>query len=221
MTDTPDFGAKTFTGVGYPTPVSIPDETACRTLQIPADGAWQAIVMGALDTLTLEYNWQQFEGGITREAAAARALQMVNDCYAQVETNQCDTMIGTPYWDTAADVSAEASVGDQTWYGEVTNPTAPAAELDFVENVSLWIVSGMVAIATGSIGAALAFRTVVSKFILIQRAGDVGETIRYVVDNQDITTINTADVASGTLIQVPVVADPTISPHQIYIVKTG
>ncbi len=205
---------------GFPTPNAPPDEMACRTFSIPADEEWLALVMGACQALTNEWAWYQ-NGTLTPAEAAAAMVDIINSAYAQAETNQCDTMIGTPYWDTAADASAEASVEDQTWYGMVTNPTAPAAELDFVENVSLWVVSGLVAIATGSIGAALAFRTVVSKFILIQRAGDVAETIRYVVDNQDITTINTADIAAGTLIQVPVVADPTISPHQIYIVKTS
>ena len=214
-------GQITFGNPGYLTPTDIPDETGCRSFQIPASAEWYGLFMAAVLTLTNEYNWSQSIDGIEIADAAAKAWEIINDAYAQAETNQCDNVIGTPYWDTAADVSAEAPVDDQTWYGMVSNPTAPADELDFVENVSLWIVTGMVAIATGSIGAALAFRTVVSKFILIQRAGDVAETIRYVVDNQDITTIDTSAITPGTLIQIPVVADPTISPHQIYIVKTS
>ena len=78
----------------------------------------------------------------------------------------------TPFWDDASDVEDTATEETQTWYGEVTDATAPPGELDFVENLSLWVVSGMVAIATGSVGAALAFHTVVAKFILIQKAGD-------------------------------------------------
>jgi hypothetical protein len=72
------FGEKRFSGVGFPTPLSIPDETTCLLIQVPADPAWWALMVGVLYTLTLEWNWLQYEGGITRDEAAA-AWQTILD----------------------------------------------------------------------------------------------------------------------------------------------
>jgi len=83
------FGDKEFDGVGYPTPSSIPVERGCRTATIPADAAWYGIFMGLLETLTHEENWQQFEGGISREDAACYWQEIIDSLYLSAETDDC------------------------------------------------------------------------------------------------------------------------------------
>lgn len=79
------FGTKEFDGVGYPTPSSIPVETAYRLAKVPADASWLAVFMGMLEVGLSEENWQQFEGGITREAAVEVWMQIISDMYAFAE----------------------------------------------------------------------------------------------------------------------------------------
>jgi len=75
-----DFGNKEFDyGVGYPTPSSIPDDTSCWTIPVPNDAAWQAVLFGLLQTLTEEKSWQQYEGALSQEDAAARWAEMVTE----------------------------------------------------------------------------------------------------------------------------------------------
>lgn len=121
MTTPMDFGDKEHDyGVGYPTPFSIPDETACRTFKIPAsddNGEWLALVMGLMMTLADPNAWVQFENAIEREDAATRWQQMIDDAYDDAELACPATTIEAPYWDTAADVDDDAELDDQPWYG--------------------------------------------------------------------------------------------------------
>lgn len=75
------FGLKLFDGVGFPTPSSIPIECAYRLAKLPSDAAWLGTFMGLIETLMDEENWQQFDGGITREAAAAIWADIVQGMY--------------------------------------------------------------------------------------------------------------------------------------------
>jgi len=65
--------------VPYLTPDSIPEETDCRSLLIPASTDWLAIVSGALTELTKTWNWQQF-GSVTVDEAVD-AMQAMIDLY--------------------------------------------------------------------------------------------------------------------------------------------
>jgi len=127
------FGQKRFL---FPTPETTPETLACRTLQIPADSAWLGLFMGALSLLTDPANYQQFDGGMSPDEAAAIALDVINAAYANAEYG-CQLEYPTPFWDEAQDVDDEMAAGEQIWYGEVTDPDAPADELTFVENVSV------------------------------------------------------------------------------------
>jgi len=143
----------------------------------------------------------------------------IGECGAPTEET-----VGTPFWDTEDDVDDQAPIAEQTWYGEVTNPEAPAGELDFVENVALWVVTGLVAIATfevGGIAPALAFRTTVEKFIILQKRGDAVATIRFVVDGEDVKFVNTAPYAPGDIIETPIVTPQTGGEHTLLIVQTA
>lgn len=83
------FGDKQFDGVGYPTPSSVPMDRGCRTATIPADAAWYGVFMGLLETLTHEENWQQFEGGISREDAACYWAEIIDSLYLSAEEGDC------------------------------------------------------------------------------------------------------------------------------------
>ena len=219
------YGEKKFTGVGYPTPVSIPEATTCLTLEIPADEEWWGIVVGLLYSLMLEWNWQQLEGGLDRDVVAARWQTMLEDALdLAATTSSCGTgNIPTPYWDEDIDVDDEAPVATQTWYGTVADPEAVPAELDFVENAAIWAFTGFLAIATWEVGAAPAilFNTIAPSFVLAVRRGEFAEIIRILVDGQDAAQIDTSAMSEGEVFYQAVVGDPALSTHELMLVQVS
>lgn len=213
----PLFGSKEFPNVGFPTPDSLPEETACRTFTIPASTAWLAVVMGCLYSLIDENNWQQFEGGITREEAADRAAAMLDQAYDDI-TETCPGTVPTPFWDDAEDLDDQLPDDIQPWYGEVTDYTAPPYELDFVENAGIWVITGFIAYA-GQIGAAIFFQTIAPRFVLAWKRGDVGEIIRVVIDSAEYGRVDTSTVGVGEIIQLNVLPDPDLETHDILLIK--
>lgn len=216
------FGEKTFPGVGYPTPTDIPETTTCLTLQIPASAEWWAVTVGLLYWLTLDWNWQQFEGGLSRDDAVARYVQMLDDALAvAAAANTCDLIsVPAPYWDEDSDVDDSLPVSEQVWYGKVLDPIAPPGELDFIEDITLWTFTGFVAFAAG-VDAAIYFKTNVGRFYLTIRDTDIVQLIRIVVDAVDMATVTTPGANSGE-INVPIIADPAVvTGHEIYIMQAG
>lgn len=220
------FGDKLFTGVGYPTPVSIPDETTCLTLRIPADEAWWAITVGLLYSLILEWNWQQFEGGLDRDVVAARWQVMLEDALeVAATTNTCVVSdLPAPYWDDADDVDDSLPDDAQPWYGTVSDPEAPPAELDFVENAAIWAFTGFIAAATWEVGfaPAILFHTIAPSFVLATKRGDLAEIIRILVDGEEAARVDTSGYAAGDIIRTPIIADPAVTTgHDITIVQVS
>lgn len=214
------FGEKKFDQAGYPTPTSIPEDTSCLTINIPANDEWWSLVVGLLYSLILDFNWQQYEGGISREDAAARWQIMFEDSLKLAsETNSCDAgMVQTPYWDTATDVEADETVEMQTWYGEVTNPTAPPGELTFAENILVWTFTGLIALATPELGfaPAILFHTIAPKFLIAQKAGDVGEIINIVVNGKSYAQVDTTGHA-GEIMNTSIIGDASLDTQQLLI----
>lgn len=128
-------------------------------------------------------------------------------------------MVQTPFWDDASDVGDDAPDDAQIWYGQVADVAAPPAELTWFENTAIWVFTGLLAFS-GTPAAAIAFRTIAPKFVIAQKAGDVGEVIRIVVDAQDVGRVDTTGRA-GQIIETPIVADPDLSTHQIYLIKAS
>jgi len=215
----PLFGSKEFPNTGFPTPDSLPEETACRTLTIPGSSAWLAIVMGCLYLLTDEANWQEFDGGITRTEAAARSAEMLDQAYEDI-AETCPGGYPTPFWDEAQDLDDEEPADMQPWYGEVVDYTAPPYELEFVEAAGIWVITGFVAYA-GGLGAAVFFNTVAPRFVLAWKRQDLGELIRVVIDSADYGTVDTSTVAVGEIIELPVLPDPELETHDILLIKVG
>jgi hypothetical protein len=178
-----------------------------------------------LYSLILEWNWQQFEGGLDRDVAAARWQIMLEDAMeVAATTNACVVIdVPTPYWDEDVDVDDEATPALQTWYGYVTDPTAAPNELTFVEQASIWAFTGFLALATIEVGAAPAilFNTIAPSFVLAVRRGDLGEIVRILVDGQDAATIDTSAMTEGEVFYQTVVADPAFETHDLMLVQVS
>jgi hypothetical protein len=196
----------------------------CRQLLIPGSEEWLAIVSGALAELTLPYNWEQ-SGDLTPQEAAEIATSMLLGYYTGSCAQGAEGGVPTPFWDEDTDVDDEYPADAQPWYGTVTDPEAAQEdiELDFVENFAIWTLTGFLAIATWEIGAAPAilFSTIAPKFVLAMRRGNFGEVIRILVDGEEAVRVDTGGAAEGTVIRVPVVANPDLSTHNIAIVQVS
>lgn len=203
---------------GFPTPNSPPDETGCRVFTIPAQEDWFALFMGAFEPFRWVNNFYQ-NGDMTEQETSDALCAIIDASYIQAATGMCETQVETPFWDEATNVDDDAPADDQIWYGEVEDATAPADSLTWFENTAIWAFTGLLAFS-GTPAAAIAFQTVAPKFVLAQRAGDVGEVIRIVVDGGDVATIDTTG-RSGEVIETTVVTDPDIDLHQIYVLKVS
>lgn len=200
---------------GWLTPESLAGDEICRPLFIPASDEVLSLVGGALAELTKPHNFEA-SGAVTPQETADFMTGMLARWYAEA----CgEGGIPSPFWDEAIDVDDEETPEAQTWYGEVTDPEAPAPELDFVEQIGIWAITGFIAYS-GQIGAAIAFHTIAPAFVLAWRAGDVGELFRIVVDAADYGTVDTTGVA-GEVVELPIFADEGLSAHDILIIKAG
>jgi len=204
--------------VGFPTPNEAADIESYLLFLFP-DPEWAQYILGAAKNLTVPYNW--YEAGDMLPEDASEAFRLIVE---QAPYNTLPLKYPTPFWDDETDLEDEEPKEMQPWYGEVTNPEAPAGELDFVENVALWIITGIVAIATfeiGGVAPALAFHTTVEKFIILQKRGDAAQTIRFVVDGEDAKFLNTAPYSPGDIIEVPIATPETGGDHTLMIIQTA
>jgi len=201
---------------GFPTPDDIPEEAGCRQFSIPANKDWFALLMGALLPLTISENWYKY-GDLTEDEAAAKWQELIEVAY-EAECGQ-PSEIDTPFWDDATDVDDRESVEEQPWYGYVEDAEAPPGELTFIEDASIWLFTGLLAVAV-DVNLALAFNTIAPRFALAMRAGDIGEIIRIVVDGQEAARVDTTDRA-GEIIRTNIIADPELETHQLYIMKVS
>lgn len=200
------FGDKVFgKHVGYPTPEITSDATTCLLLQVPSTPAWWAIYTGLLYTLTQEDAWQQYEGGMSREDAAAAATVIWDDAMARAETESCDTSVPAPYWDDESDVDAEEDTVTQIWYGIFDG--------EFHETVENFVIAGFLAYA-GCIGCAIKFLTIAPAFRLAWKSGNIGGVIKMFIDGADAGDVDTYSADDG-IIERDYVGDPEMEMHEI------
>jgi len=199
----------------YPTPTDIPLDTTCVTIALPENPAFIGLWIGVLLLLCDPDNFVQFDGGISPETTAEIFRDALLDALTLTEIS-CPVMVDAPYWDLATTADDQAPSDEQVWYGAVTDWLAPADELNFEQNIALWLLTGFVAYAAG-VGAAIFFRTTAKQFVIAVEGQDVGEIIRIVVDsaNYHIDTTGRA----GEIIEQVVVADPDLEEHDIYVIK--
>lgn len=172
--------------------------------------------MGAVQLLTEE--WRYYQWGDFTPAEVAEAFNQI--ILASYDLEETESM-PTPFWDEDEDVDDEEPADVQPWYGYVTNPSAPADELDFVTNAAIWTITGFLAVATVEFGfaPAILFNTVARKLVLPMRRGDLGEIIRIWIDGSEAATVDTTPYAEGEIIRVTVVGDPDMEEHQLIIVQ--
>jgi len=195
-----------------------PEGRFCRVVRIPDTPEWVGTFDGLFSLLTNPNQWRQY-GALTEEEQAEAWLAMFLD---QTDVPMCIIEDGypTPFWDEASDLEDELSPEAQIWYGEVTDPDDPPAELEFIENAAIWAITGFVAYAAG-IGSAVFFNTIAPRFVLAWKAGDVGEVIRVVIDAADYGTVDTSTVSPGEIISIDVLPDQELENHDILLVKVS
>jgi len=202
-----------------PAPTVDPDD-AGTLLTVQYSWEWQQVLLAAVDQLTNPATWQGDHDDVILALNRATNLKDM----LQIPVTAPDNEAPTPFWDDESDVEDSEPVDMQPWYGSVSNPEAPAGELDFVESVALWFFTGIVALATfevGGLAPAIVFHTTVEKFIILQKRGDAAATIRFVIDGEDAKFVNTAPYAPGDIIETEVVTPVTGGDHTLMIVQTA
>lgn len=198
-----------------------PDDPDLEMILVEYNPAWKEVLAAAVDQLLQYSSWQGDHDA--KILAVNRASNLKWILMEEVEISQ---EVPAPYWDSDEDVDDSETPEDQTWYGEVTNPTAPADELTFVENAVIWIFTGFIALVLApalpaGVAAGLAFRTLATRFTLAFRRGDIIEQIRIIIDAKDYGTVNTGDVAVGDVIEVDVNGLEDLPTHDILLVVSN
>lgn len=198
-----------------------PDDPDLEMILVEYNPAWQEVLLAAVDQLLQYSSWEGDHDA--KILAVNRASNLKWLLQNPVDVNE---EIPAPYWDDATDVDDSLPVDEQEWYGMVTNPTAPADELTFVENAVIWIFTGFIALVLApalpaGVAAGLTFRTLATRFTLAFRRGDIIEQIRIVIDAEDYGTVNTGDVAVGEIIEVNVDGLQDLATHDILLVVSN
>lgn len=197
-----------------------PDEG--ETLLYAYNPEWSPVLAAACNQLLQYYSWIGDEG--EKKLAVNRANTLKFLLQIPVEVGERD--MPAPYWDDDEDVDDEMPVEEQDWYGMVTNPSAPADELTFVENAVIWIITGFIALVLvpalpAGVAAGLAFRTLATRFTLAFRRGDIIEQIRIIIDAKDYGTVDTSTVSEGEIIEIDVNGLDEADFHDILLVVTN
>jgi len=179
------FGDKEFgKHVGYPTPTDIPIDSTCLNLAIPASAAWWGVYIGLILSLTDDDAWQQMEGGISRDDAAAQAQVIYEQAIALAETDQCTDIIDAPFWDDTSgdDADDEATMETQTWYGAWDGET-------FTETLAYAFLTNFLSTLVGT-GAAIKFLTIPRAFRVAVRQNPHGANLLLFLDGGLYKLIN-------------------------------
>lgn len=198
-----------------------PDDPDLEMILVEYNPEWTAVLMAAVDQLLQYSSW---EG--THDEKILAVNRASNLKWLLQEPVDIAEEVPAPYWDDDEDVDDEAPADEQEWYGMVTNPTAPANELTFVENAVIWIFTGFIALVLApalpaGVAAGLAFRTLATRFTLAFRRGDIIEQIRIIIDAKDYGTVNTGDVAVGEVIELDVNGLEDLDFHDILLVVSN
>lgn len=199
-----------------------PDDPDLEMILVEYNPEWTEVLMAAVDQLLQYSSWTGDHDAKILAVNRASNLKWL----LQNPVNVGEEDFPAPYWDDDADVDDEMPVETQDWYGMVTNPSAPASELTFVENAVIWILTGFIALVLApalpaGVAAGIAFRTLATRFTLAFRRGDVIEQIRIIIDAKDYGTVNTGDVAVGDTFEVSVDGLDDLSFHDILLVVTN
>lgn len=224
-----------FAGNNYPNPdnypaVSFPQEVPPPDIDpdeptimyVAYSPEWTKVLMAAVDQLCQYSSWK---GTHDEKITAVNRAELLK-WQLQFPVEIAEPEYPAPYWDTETDVDDEMPADEQTWYGEVTNPTAPADELTFVENAVIWIFSGFIALVLvpalpAGVAAALTFRTLAKRFTLAFNRGDIREQFRVIIDAEDYGNVDTDGLSEGDIIELNVDGLEDLEFHDIMIVVSN
>lgn len=200
-----------------PPPATEPDDD--DLIYVAYNIGWQKVLLAAVDQLCLYSTW--IGDHDTKIQAMNRAVYLKWLLQLPVEIGETD--YPTPYWDDDTSVDDEMPVETQEWYGMVTNPSAPADELTFVQNAVIWILTGFVALVLSpslpvGAAAALTFQTLATRFTLAFNRGDLAEQFRVIIDAQDYGTVDTSGLAVGEVVELDIDGLADLPTHEILIV---
>ncbi len=199
-----------------------PNDPDLEMILVEYNPAWTKVLMAACDQMTQFPSWQGDSD--EKKLAVNRAILLKIQLQQPVEVGERD--MPAPYWDSDEDVDDEEPVETQEWYGMVTNPSAPADELTFVEDATIWIISAFIALVLApalpaGVAAGLAFRTLATRFTLAFRRGDIIEQIRIIIDAKDYGLVDTSTVSEGEIIELQVNGLDDADFHDILLVVTN
>lgn len=220
-----------FAGNDYPNQDNFPSPSFQRAVPLPSvapddepttlveyNFAWVEYLMGAVSQLLLYSTWEGTDDEKTEAVNQAAILKDLLQLPVDV-----DRRIQTPFWDEDTTVDDTEERDEQEWYGQVEDAFAPADELTFVEDATIWLLTGFVAVASaptlgGAAAAAIFFRTTAKRFILAFHRGDIKEQIRVIIDGADYGMVETGAVEPGGLIELSVDGLADTPDHDIYLV---
>lgn len=184
--------------------------------------AWAKVLAATCDSLLQFTTWQGDSDA--KKLAVNRSLSL--KILLQTPVYVPEREVPAPYWDDDADVDDEEPVETQEWYGMVTNPTAPANELTFVENAVIWIFTGFIALVLSpalpaGVAAGLAFRTLATRFTLAFRRGDIREQIRIIIDAEEYGDVDTEGMTEGDIVEVDINGLADADFHDILLVVSN
>jgi len=215
-----------FPEVSFPQELFAPDvdpnDPDLELMLVEYNPAWSKVLAAACDQLTQFTSWEGDDDA--KKLAVNRAILLKIQLQIPVEVGERE--MPAPYWDEETDVDDEMPVESQIWYGKVTNPTAPADELTFVEDATIWIISAFIALVLSpalpaGVAAGLAFRTIAKRFTLAFRRGDIIEQIKIIIDAKEYGDVDTSTVAEGEIIEVDVNGIDDADFHDILLVVTN
>lgn len=208
--------------VSFPQELTPPDTDPDfpTTILVEYAPEWQEVLMAAVDQLMQYSTWKgTHEEKITAVNRANLLKWMLQNPIEIEET------VPTPYWDSETDVDDEQPTEVQEWYGYVEDGAAPPGELSFIQDATIWILTGFVALVlspTLPVGAAAAvtFRTLAVRFTLAFNRGDLAEQFRVIIDAQEYGTVDTSDMAEGDIVELSVDGLEDADFHDIVIVRS-
>jgi len=208
--------------VSFPQELTPPDTDPDfpTTILVEYAPEWAEVLAAACDQLLQFSSWAGTNEEKGLAVDRANLLKVLLQTPVEIEET-----VPAPYWDSEEDVDDEMPVDEQEWYGLVTNPTAPADELTFVENAVIWILTGFVALVLApslpvGAAAAISFRTLATRFTLAFNRGDIIEQIRIIIDAQDYGEVDTSAMSVGDIVEVNIDGLEDLPFHDILLVVT-
>lgn len=213
-----------FSWVSFPDELIPPDidPDEGETILVAYNPEWSKVLAAACDQMTQFASWTGDSDAKKLAVNRAIALKIL----LQTPFIIPERDYPAPYWDDDEDVDDEMSADEQDWYGIVEDATSPPDEITFQQNAVIWLLTGFVALVAsptfaGAAAAAIAFRTLATRFVLAFNRGDLREQFRVIIDAQDYGTVDTDGMSEGDIVELTVNGLDEADFHDILIVVTN